>query len=363
MTTVGSGGAATEDTAGRSPTDTGHRPVAAVLAACRDTVTPAQRAAIDSLPGSVRHVAGYHLGWWDADGTPVPDGGGKAVRPALALLSAGVAGAGQVQDAVPAAVAVELVHDFSLLHDDVMDRDPTRRHRPTAWSVFGIGPAILAGDALLALAADVLAGSGHPAAGQGVRMLTTTVQELVEGQMSDLAFERRTDVGLAECLDMAEAKTGSLLGCACSLGALFGGGRPDEVARLRRFGRDIGLAFQVVDDLLGIWGDPRTTGKPAGSDLRRRKKSLPVIVALTSGRPAGRELAALYRGDAELSDADVSRAAALVEHAGGRAWCRTKADALVADALDLLPVGGDGTEPAAVSDLHELARLLVRRDR
>ncbi|GAA1316875.1 family 2 encapsulin nanocompartment cargo protein polyprenyl transferase [Pseudonocardia xinjiangensis] len=293
----------------------------------------------------------------------MPDGGGKAVRPALALLSAGVAGAGQVQDAVPAAVAVELVHDFSLLHDDVMDRDPTRRHRPTAWSVFGIGPAILAGDALLALAADVLAGSGHPAAGQGVRMLTTTVQELVEGQMSDLAFERRTDVGLAECLDMAEAKTGSLLGCACSLGALFGGGRPDEVARLRRFGRDIGLAFQVVDDLLGIWGDPRTTGKPAGSDLRRRKKSLPVIVALTSGRPAGRELAALYRGDAELSDADVSRAAALVEHAGGRAWCRTKADALVADALDLLPVGGDGTEPAAVSDLHELARLLVRRDR
>jgi geranylgeranyl diphosphate synthase, type I len=341
------------------------RPAAAVLDSCRLAVAPALRAGISSLPDSVRHVVGYHLGWWEVDGTPVSDGGGKAVRPALALLSAGAVGGGRgrVQDAVPAAAAVELVHDFSLLHDDVMDRDLTRRHRPTAWSVFGAGPAILAGDALLTLAMNVLADSGHPAAEEGVRMLAGTVQELVEGQMDDLAFERRTDVGLPDGLRMAEAKTGALLGCACALGAMFGGGRPDEVAAMQRFGRDLGLAFQLVDDLLGIWGDPKSTGKPAGNDLRCRKKSLPVVVALTSGLPASRELAALYHGEGELTDADLTRAAMLVEHAGGRAWCRTRADALTAAALDQLPVGADGTESPAVSELRELARLIVRRDR
>jgi geranylgeranyl diphosphate synthase, type I len=342
------------------------RPAAAVLDSCRESVAPALRAAVNSLPEPVRHVVGYHLGWWEVDGGPVADtGGGKAVRPALALLSAAAVGggSGRVAEAVPAAVAVELVHDFSLLHDDVMDRDLTRRHRPTAWSVFGVGPAILAGDALLALATDVLADSGHPAAEQGVRMLAGTVQELVDGQMADLAFEQRTDVGLPDCLRMAEAKTGALLGCACALGALFGGGHPDEVAELQSFGRDLGLAFQLVDDLLGIWGDPSTTGKPVSSDLRCRKKSLPVVVALTSGMPAGRELAALYHGDGELSDADLARAAQLVEHAGGRAWCRTRADALMAEALGRLPVAPDGSEPRAVAELRVLARLIVRRDR
>jgi geranylgeranyl diphosphate synthase type I len=216
---------------------------------------------------------------------------------------------------------------------------------------------------MLTLAMDVLADSGHPAAEQGVRMLAGTVQELVDGQMADLAFERRTDVGLADCLRMAEAKTGALLGCACALGALFGGGCPDEVDRLQRFGRDLGLAFQLVDDLLGIWGDPRTTGKPVRSDLRCRKKSLPVVLALTSGMPAGRELAALYHGDGELSEDDLARAAQLVEHAGGRAWCRTRADALMAGALDRLPVSADGSEPRAVAELRVLARLIVRRDR
>jgi geranylgeranyl diphosphate synthase type I len=351
MTTVDSENTSDEDTA-HEPDGTVARPAAVVLESCRLAVGPALRAAVESLPDSVRHVVGYHLGWWEVDGSPAPDGGGKAVRPAVALLSAGAVGGGtgRVQDAVPAAAAVELVHDFSLLHDDVMDRDVTRRHRPTAWSVFGVGPAILAD-------------SGHPAAEQGVRMLTGTVQELLDGQMCDLAFESRRDVGLQECLRMAEAKTGALLGCASALGALFGGGRPDEVALMRGFGRDLGLAFQLADDLLGIWGDPRSTGKPAGSDLRSRKKSLPVIVALTSGLPAGRELVALYDGADELSDADVRRAARLVEHAGGRAWCRTRAEALMAAALERLPVGPDGREPLERGELRELARLVVRRDR
>lgn len=187
------------------------------------------------------------------EGQAVRDRRGKAIRPALALLSAEAVGGPAVAALRPAA-AVELVHDFSLLHDDVMDGDRTRRHRPTAWTVFGVSPAILAGDALLTLAFDVLATGGHPVTAEATRIFSTAVQELLDGQSADVAFEERRDVGPAECLSMAVGKTGALLGCACGLGALFGGGDPEQVEHLVAFGRDLGLAFQLVDDLLGIWG-------------------------------------------------------------------------------------------------------------
>src|SRR5262249_38627850 len=193
-----------------------------VLAWSRGLVEPALRAAVDMLPLSMSHIAGYHLGWWDEHGHPVRVNGGKAIRPALALLCAQAVG-GTATKAVPAAVAGELVHNYSLLHDDVMDRDLTRRHRRTAWSVFGANPAILAGDALLVLAVDVLAGSGHPAATDAIRMVATTVQELLNGQNTDLSLEQRAEVELAECVRMAEGKTAALIGCACALGAVFGG--------------------------------------------------------------------------------------------------------------------------------------------
>src|SRR5207248_643177 len=131
--------------------------------------------------------------------------------------------------------------------------------RATVWRVFGVSAAILAGDALLALAVEVLAGSGHPAALAGVRMLASAVRALVDGQSLDTAFESRDDVTLAECVRMAESKTAALLGCSCALGALLGDGSAEQVSRLREFGTHLGLAFQLVDDLLGIWGDPVVT--------------------------------------------------------------------------------------------------------
>ncbi|MFC4946172.1 family 2 encapsulin nanocompartment cargo protein polyprenyl transferase [Pseudonocardia sp. GCM10023141] len=333
------------------------RQVAAdVLDACKREVEPAMRAAVDTLPDPVRHIAGYHLGWWEPDGRPSQVGGGKAIRPALTLTAAaGVGGATGV--AVPAAVAVELVHNFSLLHDDVMDRDTTRRHRPTAWSVFGASPAILAGDALLTLAMDVLAAS--PAGRSGVRVLSAAVQELVDGQIADLDFEQRSDVGIPECLHMAECKTGALLGAACALGAAAGGGSPAQVQELDRFGRDLGVAFQFVDDLLGIWGDPATTGKPVRNDLRCRKKSLPVVAALRSGTPAARELDLLYHRKQQFSDAELEHVAGLVELAGGRAWSKERAAALLAGALSRLGTAA----PGADAQLRALAETMVRRDR
>lgn len=322
-------------------------------------VVPALRGAVDTLPASMRLIAGYHFGWWDEENRPAEADGGKSIRPALVLLTAGAVG-GVPATAVPAAVAVELVHNFSLLHDDVMDGDVTRRHRRTAWNVFGQGAAILAGDALLALAFDVLAANEHPAAREGMRMLSAAVFDLVHGQSADLAFEKREDVDLSECVRMIQGKTAALLGCTCAVGALFGGGSPEQIEHLRDFGEHVGLAFQHVDDLLGIWGDPVVTGKPVYSDLRNRKKSLPVVAALTSGTAAGYELAALYQYTQPLSDTDLVHAAELIERAGGRSWSQAQADDLLAQALLRLQLAGP-TAPAA-AELSALARLATHRD-
>ncbi|GAA5068015.1 geranylgeranyl diphosphate synthase type I [Thermocatellispora tengchongensis] len=330
-----------------------------VLAWSRTTLDAALRPAIDTLPASMRHIAGYHFGWWDEHGEPIAADRGKAIRPALVLLMAEAMG-GTATAAVPAAVAVELVHNFSLLHDDVIDRDATRRHRPTAWSVFGVSAAILAGDALLTLAFDILAASGDTVGPRAARQLSAAVLELTDGQNSDVGFETRDDVNLAECLRMAEGKTGALLGCACALGGLYGGARPEQIEHLADFGRHLGLAFQFVDDLLGIWGDPRVTGKPVHSDLRNRKKSLPVVAALTSGTPEGRELAGLYSGDRPLTGPELGRAAALVDAAGARAWSQAQADDLLAKALRHLDAADPAVRPGA--ELAALARLATRRD-
>src|ERR1700689_2564906 len=301
------------------------------VAVARDLVGPATEAAISRLSPGVRRVAAYHYGLADADGNPVRVGSGKALRPALALLCARAAGvpAGR---GVTAAVAVELVHNFSLLHDDIMDGDTERRHRPTAWTVFGVGGAILAGDAPRALAQELLLESEMPHSAWAARCLSTAVQRLIGGQGSDLAFEKRNDVTLSECLDMAGEKTAALMACACSIGAMHLGAPPALAMGLAGFGNHVGLAFQLTDDLLGIWGAPEVTGKPVRADLRARKKSLPVVAALTSGTPAAAELQTLLVDPQPLSEDDLIRAADLVVAAGGKQWAEAEADVQLAPA-------------------------------
>ncbi|MGW3463615.1 family 2 encapsulin nanocompartment cargo protein polyprenyl transferase, partial [Streptomyces olivaceoviridis] len=319
----------------------GHE-AAAQLERARVLVDPELRAAVESLPGSMRRIASYHFGWQHADGTPAAGNAGKAIRPALVLAAAAALGGPAARAAaVPAAAAVELVHNFTLLHDDVMDRDATRRHRPTAWTVFGDADAILAGDALQALALRLLAEAPHPASVPAAARLAACVVELCEGQHADTDLERCAPdaVTLDEVLAMAEAKTGALLGCACALGALYAGAGEEEVAALDGFGRQAGLAFQLIDDVIGIWGDPRHTGKPAGADLAARKKSLPVVAALTSGTPAAAELAALYGTpyrEEEAEAGEIARTALAVERAGGRDWAQAEAADRMARAMQEL---------------------------
>jgi geranylgeranyl diphosphate synthase type I len=264
-----------------------------------------------------------------------PGSAGKALRPALALLSARAAGE-NAERGVPAAVAVELVHNFSLLHDDIMDGDTERRHRPTAWTVYGVGAAILAGDALLALAQDILLEDSAPEGLWAARCLSAAVHRLIAGQGADLAFERRSDVTLPECLEMAGDKTAALMACACSIGAIHVGAQADLAMGLAGFGAHVGLAFQLTDDLLGIWGSPERTGKPIGSDLRARKKSLPVVAALTSGNPEAGRLQELLGQQAPLTDDDVALATRLVEDAGGKSWTEAEAETQLAAARKCL---------------------------
>ncbi|MFI9387059.1 family 2 encapsulin nanocompartment cargo protein polyprenyl transferase [Kutzneria sp. NPDC052558] len=321
----------------------------------RNTVDPHLRAAVDHLPEPLRHICGYHFGWRDASGKAVQGKPGKALRPALTLLTARAVG-GDAADAIPAAVAVELAHNFSLLHDDVMDRDRTRRHQPTAWTVFGTSEAILAGDALLAQASHTLA----PAGGTAVQWLNDAVIELCQGQAQDLAFERRTDVVLDECVMMAQRKTSALLEVSCALGALAGGADEATVHLMRAFGRHLGLAFQLVDDLLGIWGSPSQTGKPAHSDLANRKKSLPVVAALTSKTPHGHALGQLYLTPAPPNTDDLGYLADLVEKAGGREWASTRATDEIEKAMDCLARAQ--CERTTTATLHDIALHLTKRD-
>ncbi len=331
-----------------------------VLSESRRVVEPALCAALETLPASTRHIGGYHLGWHDPEGkTDTSASGGKAIRSALVLLTAQATRAGTVRAALPGAVAVELIHNSSLLHDDVIDNDSVRRHRPTAGNVFGIGHAILTGDAMQVLAYDVLAEADADTARSALRVLGDTVKTLLHGQCRDVELERGGEEDLAACEEMAHAKTGALMGCSCALGCLLAGGDARQIERYRRFGQHLGLAFQHTDDLLGIWGDPEVTGKPVHSDLRNRKKSLPVVYALTSGTSAGHELGALLQ-HGSLADRDLGRAAALVEHAGGRHWCETQAEDQLATALRHLR----SAEPheTAEAELTALAQLMVRRD-
>ncbi|MDT4937395.1 MAG: geranylgeranyl diphosphate synthase, type [Pseudonocardiales bacterium] len=330
-----------------------------ILARTREIVQPALHAAVGTLADDrMRLIASYQLGWCDEEGSP-SDTGGKAIRPALAILSSEAA-LGRPDSGMPGAVAVELVHNFSLLHDDIMDRDLQRRHRPTGWVAFGEGDAILAGNAMLSLAVQVLNSTGIEGR-RSLPHLLNAVQLLISGQSRDLYLEGRDSVSLQDVLDMEAGKTAALLACSASIGALAAGAPDHIVSGLETFGYQLGVAFQLVDDILGVVGDPSVTGKSSSSDVRAGKRSAPIVAALTSDTAAGRELADLFAGGPLDNDDEVALARSLIEESGGLDWAAREADARLAaglDAISALPLA----EPAA-TELADIATYIVARDR
>ncbi len=327
-----------------------------VLARSRQLVDPVLIATLQRLHPDLRRAAAYHFGYVEADGAPA-DGSGKRIRPALAVLSAEAVGA-DAEVAVPGAVAVELVHNFSLLHDDIIDGDRERRHKPTVWALFGVGQAILVGDALQTVAHQVLLETPTAAASAAGSVLADAVAEMIAGQAEDVALESDESIDVGRCVRMAAAKTGALLSCASSIGAVLAGADAETVAALARFGTEVGLSFQAVDDILGIWGDPATTGKPVGSDLAAKKKTLPVAFATAADATVRDELGAAFRNGA-LDDDAVRRATRLVEQAGGREATEEFASTHLAAALAALD--SVDLDPAAADELVQVARYICER--
>ena len=326
------------------------------LEAEMQAVVSTPSAALHDLYGYLR----YHLGWADAQFQPASGHAGKRLRPTLCLLAC-EACAGDWEQALPAAAAVELLHNFSLIHDDIEDGDTTRRGRPTVWALWGVPQALNAGDALYALAHLALlrlADRGLPAGTvvAALRLFDQTGLRLTEGQFLDIGFEAQENVAPQAYLRMVEGKTAALLAAACELGALVAGAQAARRDSLRDFGHHLGLAFQMQDDVLGIWGNSQVTGKPVGSDLVRRKKTLPLLHGLERSASLRSLLA-----PADLSPADVAQAVELLETSGSREWAQERAqehtDQALA-ALDAAAVSG----PAADA-LRDLALGLLGRAR
>ncbi len=291
--------------------------VAPVEGLMRDVVDTAEAVGLGSVPGRDLPLYGmvrYHLGWAESDFRPAAFDPGKRIRPLICLLSCSAAG-GDPAQAVPVAAAIELLHNFTLVHDDIQDRSETRRHRRTVWSLWGEGQAINVGDALFALSQiALLRSTDHQVPADIVTQLAVefnaTTLRIAEGQVLDLGFEHRWDIGVDDYLRMIDGKTAAIVGFAGWAGAVIAG---RDAEGFRNFGRILGLGFQVRDDLLGIWGYARLTGKPAADDIRRRKKSLPIIAlaAAVSGAELT-ELEAIYERN-PVDEPAVARVLALLE--------------------------------------------------
>jgi len=315
------------------------------------------RSVVDSAGvEGLRTMLRYHLGFADAQGRSERAPGGKRIRPALVLLSAMAAGQpAAIAAATPAAAAVELLHNFSLIHDDIEDGDTLRRGRPTLWKVWGIAQSINTGDAMFAMAHQALLGSVAPAERvlRAMHVFASMCVGLTRGQHLDISFEQRTDVTATEYLDMIAGKTAALTEACCEIGAILGGSDDAQIAALARFGRDLGVAFQIQDDALGIWGDPIRTGK-ADSDLAHRKKTYPVLVAA--------ERDPIFRAryfDGDVESRDLASLREMIEATGAREATEVAATATYDRGLESL--SGCGGAPEAIGMLSALAHSLFAR--
>lgn len=308
--------------------------------------------------GLLRQMTAYHLGWTDAQGRPANEPAGKRIRPALSLWACEALG-GDPEWALPAAVAVELIHNFTLIHDDIQDCDQLRRHRPAVWAIWGSEQGINAGDGMFAAAMSGLLAPG-PRPGRRMRaahVLSTAVVQVVEGQCLDLSLEGRPGASQATYLRLATMKTGALLGAAMAAGAVLAGAPRAVARRFDAAGRLLGLAFQVRDDWLGTWGDPDLTGKGRSGDLRRRKLTYPVVAAYEVATPVRRrELRRLF---GEREPGGEFRLRALLDELGGPALTAGVPMVLARDAIAALTGLGD----QALTDFADLAIHVAERNR
>ena len=329
-------------------------------------ILPTQAADLATFYGQMQ----YHLGWVDSDFAPVNNNPGKLLRPILLLLAYEAAGAWglsasdtYLRRALPAAASLELTHNFSLIHDDIVDGDSERRHRPTLWTLWGSSQGINAGDGMFALARlalwDVLQEGveGEIAARLGA-VLDRACLIIAEGQYLDLNFEQREDISVALYLDMISRKTAALMSAAAEMGAMLGTRDSMTIANLRAFGFEIGIAFQVRDDVLGIWANTAELGKTPAGDIYRRKKSLPVLHALEHASSEDQQtLRRFYAQETPLTAEQVATVLAIFSRANTREYCLaylSQQCARARSALNTIPRLADATAARALEDMETL---------
>jgi geranylgeranyl diphosphate synthase type I len=303
----------------------------------------------------------YHMGWTNAQFEPIQTTAGKRIRPLLCLLSCEAVG-GNWRPALPVAAAIELAHNFSLIHDDIEDASDERRGRTAVWKAWGLAQGLNAGDGMFVLARlalDHLCERGLPiekcSAVSGVFDEATFA--LCQGQFLDLGYEARLDVTADEYLKMIRGKTAALISAATRIGAMLASDDKPIISAFARFGENIGLAFQITDDILGIWGDPSVTGKSAATDILSKKKTLPALLGL--GHPEqGEALRKIYR-EPRLGQEHVVRVLELLDAGGVRAETQRRADEFRGIALDALDATGLKTR--AMERLRESAEMMTRR--
>lgn len=317
----------------------------------------------------------YHLGWVDTNFISIKNNSGKLLRPTLVLLAYEAAGAwglaaqpsttDHIQRALPAAVAVELTHNFTLIHDDIEDGDAERRHRPTLWKVWGVPQATNTGDGVFSLARLTLWGvldkgvEGDIAARLGA-VLDRACLILAEGQYLDISFEQRLDISVALYLDMISRKTAALMACAAEMGARLGTRDQEIINRLRTFGEAIGIAFQIRDDMLGIWATSAELGKTPAGDIYRRKKSLPILHALEqSNEHERRLLEEIYQQETNVTTKQVEDVLSIMERTRTRAYCREFLVKQCQSAYQALASVPRNSNPVAARALADLGTLVT----
>ncbi|GHO43050.1 polyprenyl synthetase family protein [Ktedonospora formicarum] len=316
----------------------------------------------------------YHLGWVDSQLQPVRSATGKLLRPTLLLLAYEAAGAWglteqteYLQRALPAAAAVELIHNFSLIHDDIVDGDTERHHRPTLWTIWGTSNGINSGDGMFALGRLALWGVLE----QGVTadiavklgaILDQTCLVIAEGQYLDMSFEGHRDISTSMYIDMIRRKTAELMACAAELGARLGTSNEETIARLRSFGEAMGIAFQVRDDLLGVWASSEESGKTEAGDIYRRKQSLPILHAREHASDEDKAtLIDIYQQQETLTKEQVDIVLAIMERTGTRAYCRqflAQQSQLASTALASIPVLQGEVPTRALDDMRVMLEFI-----
>ena len=341
-----------------------------------DDLRHAVRAVYDEAAQPFYGQMQYHLGWVDTDFSPTQNNPGKLLRPSLLLFSYEAAGAwgfttstDYLRRALPAAVSVELTHNFTLIHDDIEDGDVERRHRTTLWKQWGVPQAINTGDGLFALSRLSLwkvldEGVEGDIAAQLGAALDRACLILAEGQYLDISFEQRLDISVAMYIDMISRKTAALMRCATEMGAMLGTRDEQVIESLRNFGWAIGIAFQVRDDLLGVWASMETLGKTQAGDVYRRKKSLPILHALEHASQSDKHfLQCVYQQKDALTDEQVQDVLAVFERTHTRDYCHEfliQQCRRAYQALERVPQQGSSIAEHALHDMNMIVRFVEK---